>query len=87
MNTQTTHPENMAQKPRSVTTSPTPWAIERTNANGWKGVGIKDAEGLVIAYMVMQPGRDNEMANARLIVDAVNAPAGQLELIQKGTKP
>ena len=54
--------------PASSTISPTPWSIERTNANGWKGISIKDANGHAIAYMVMQPGRDNEMANAKAIV-------------------
>lgn len=62
----------MSQKDRSSTISPTPWSVERTNANGWKGISIKDANGMAIAYMVMQPAGDNEMANAKAIIAAVN---------------
>ena len=65
-------------KPASGTPSPGPWTIERTNDRGWKGIGIKDANGLYIATMVMQPQADNEMTNAKLIVDAVNAQTREL---------
>lgn len=61
--------------------STTPWSVARTNANGWKGISILDADGLAIAYMVMQPARDNEMANAKAIVAAVNAVPHQPELL------
>jgi hypothetical protein len=62
-------------------TSPLPWSVERTNANGWKGISIKDANGHAIAYMVMQPAGDNEMANAKAIINAVNAQPAQGDLI------
>jgi hypothetical protein len=68
----TTQLELVARERRNDAISPTPWAVERTNANGWKGISIKDADGLFIAYMVMQPGGDNEMHNAKAIVAAVN---------------
>lgn len=56
----------------SDTPSLTPWVVVRTNANGWKGISIHDANGMAVAYMVMQPAGDNEMANAKAIVAAVN---------------
>ena len=67
-----TEPANVSQEARNVDTSPAPWRVERTNAKGWKGVSIVDANGLAVAYMVMRPDADNEMANAKAIVAAVN---------------
>lgn len=52
--------------------APTPWTVESTNANGWKGLSIRAADGLFVANLVMQPGAENERENARLIVRAVN---------------
>lgn len=69
----TTQTADLFQEAPKRDTSPTPWTVERTNANGWKGISIKDASGLHIAYMVMQLAGDNEMANAKAIVAAVNA--------------
>jgi hypothetical protein len=68
-------------KASTITPSPMPWTVERTNARGWKGISIVDANGLHIAYMVMQPAGDNEMANAKAIVDAVNASQPQRSLL------
>ena len=50
-----------------------PWTVERIKGKGgYGGISIRDAEGLYVANMIFQL-RENEMANARLIVDAVNA--------------
>lgn len=68
----TTEAQNLSRGSLKDAISPTPWRVERTNMKGWKGISIMDAEGLAIAYMVMQPHRDNEMANARAIVAAIN---------------
>lgn len=77
----TTRTRDMSHKDRIATISPMPWSVERTNANGWRGISIKDANGLAIAYMVMQPAGDNEMANAKAIIAAVNASAPQASLL------
>lgn len=49
--------------------SPAPWSVETTDANGWKGLSIKDADGVWIANLVFQHG-DNERANARVMIAA-----------------
>lgn len=59
--------------------NPTPWRAERTNAKGWRGISIVDANGLALAYMVMQPAADNEWENAKAIVAAVNMSAERVD--------
>lgn len=50
------------------------WTVEHVSeqSTGWRGVSIKDGNGLHIANIVMQLD-DGEMKIARQIVDAVNA--------------
>src|SRR5690348_952637 len=61
--------EERVMQQQAPSTSPYP-ATRNRDGNGWLGIGIKDAEGLYIANMVMQPGRENELANARLLAMA-----------------
>ena len=50
--------------------SPAPWTVESTDANGWKGLSIRAADGTFIANLVMQPGAENERVHANLIAVA-----------------
>lgn len=54
-----------------------PWSVvrDRDGSTGWRGIGIKTGTGFV-ANMVMRPGDENEIDNARRIVACVNALAG-----------
>lgn len=51
--------------------TPGPWviAMQADPKAGWKGLSVESAAGYV-ANLVMQPGGDNERANARLIAAA-----------------
>lgn len=65
-----------------------PWSVvrERDGSTGWRGIGIKAATGFV-ANMVMRPGDENEIDNARRIVACVNALAGVgTEVLEEAAK-
>ena len=71
--TTTTQAADTSREKRNIDASPRPWSVERWKGkHGDAGISIKDANGVFIANMVFQAA-DNEMANARLLVDAVNA--------------
>ena len=57
--------------------APTPYRVERWRDDKTRqsGISIKDANGLFIANMVMQPGAENELATAQFLVRAANAAA------------
>jgi hypothetical protein len=54
------------------------YSVERAHeeSTGWKGISIKAADGTYIANMVMQLD-DSELANARMIVAALNRAGGR----------
>jgi hypothetical protein len=53
--------------------SPGPYTVEHQgDKNGWRGISIKDANGHFIANMVMQPGAENEMANAQFLASSAH---------------
>lgn len=68
------------------THSPFPWKVVREADNaGWRSLCIADADGEIIANLVMQPGADNEAENAAAIasvgglVAACNAAIAHIE--------
>lgn len=62
-------------KRRTQIPNPRPWRVERWSdgKGGASGISILDAEGCAVANMIPQCGFDNEMANAKELVEAVNS--------------
>lgn len=56
---------------------PRPWRIDRWKdaKNGACGIAILDRDGQVVANMVQDCFHDRHLANAKLIVEAVNQSA------------
>jgi len=63
--------------------TPLPWTVETAAeaSTHWRGLSIKAASGEHVANLVFQVA-ENERANARLIVTAVNAHADLLAALQ-----
>lgn len=64
--------------------SPGPFRVMRGQGESKRGLAIADGDGLVVANIVFQPGRDNERANASLFAaapDMLEALEGLLQVL------